>query len=433
MTKSELVYWVEALVPRSLVLFYRRKKRNYFWHRQQWYNRIALKRISKKKGSLNVAFLVNYASIWKYDSVFRMMQQDSMFHPFVLICPCVLQDEENKRQIIQDNIATFTKKGYEVYSLYNESTGKNISLSKYNIDILFYTRYYANETDKQYDVYHTTRYLKCYVNYGYNNVPYSWGAASPFHGLMWRHFIECDQNRRLALSFEPKELQNAIVTGYPMYDEFMAANGDTTMWKNSDRKFKRIIWAPHHTVEGHTGMLQLSTFMLYADYMLQLAEEYKNSIQFVFKPHPILKSVLYRHPNWGKEKTDAYYEKWAQGKNTTCVYGSYTELFISSDAMIHDCGSFTIEYLYTKKPCMYLATYDKMGQSNEVAKKAFNAHYHGYNEKDIRQFIDDVVLGGNDDKQGERSAFFDAILLPPNGCSVAENILYDIKKALFIN
>ena len=247
---------------------------------------------------------------------------------------------------------------------------------------------------------------------------------------MWRHFIECKENLKLALSFEPKELQNAVVTGYPMYDEFMATKGDATMWKNPDRKFKRIIWAPHHTIEGQTGMLQLSTFMLYADYMLQLAEQYKDKVQFVFKPHPVLKSVLYRPSNWGKEKTDAYYRKWEEGENTACVYGPYAELFMSSDAMIHDCGSFTIEYLYTQKPCMYLSTYDKMGQSNEVGRRAFNAHYHGYNEEDIHQFIDNVVLKGIDNMQSERSAFFDEVLLPPNGSSVAENILNDIKKQL---
>lgn len=66
-------------------------------------------------------------------------------------------------------------------------------------------------------------------------------------------------------------------------------------------KKKKIIWAPHHSLED-CGGLQLSTFLSYYKFFFELAQKYFNDIQIVFKPHPLLKEKLYQHPDWGKEK-----------------------------------------------------------------------------------------------------------------------------------
>jgi CDP-glycerol glycerophosphotransferase (TagB/SpsB family) len=153
----------------------------------------------------------------------------------------------------------------------------------------------------------------------------------------------------IALQVHAREMQNIIVIGYPIYDEYQEAKFNTSIWKVADDNLKRIIWAPHHSIEGNNGLLKLSTFLENADSMLDIARKFHEKVQFAFKPHPMLLQVLYNHPKWGKEKTDKYYKEWENGKNTILTTGSYMELFKSSDAMIHDCGSFIIEYLYTKK------------------------------------------------------------------------------------
>jgi hypothetical protein len=56
--------------------------------------------------------------------------------------------------------------------------------------------------------------------------------------------------------------------------------------------------------------------------------------------------------------------------------------------------------------------------------------YIGKDEADIRHFIDDVVLGGNDPMQEKRQAFFNQYLLPPNGKSTAQNTLDDLLASL---
>ena len=100
--------------------------------------------------------------------------------------------------------------------------------------------------------------------------------------------------------------------------------------------------------------------------------------------------------------------------------------------MIHDCHSFTVEYLYVNKPVMFLANYDREGQSNKVGKKAFDCHYHGLSGENIEAFIREVVIGGKDTKREIRDEFYQSILVPPHGKSVAENIVSEISKALNI-
>jgi CDP-glycerol glycerophosphotransferase (TagB/SpsB family) len=84
--------------------------------------------------------------------------------------------------------------------------------------------------------------------------------------------------------------------------------------------------------------------------MIEMAKKYQDSVQFVFKPHPVLRSKLV--VLWGEEKTNAYYNTWDSLPNSTIHEDEYIDLFLTSDAMIHDSGSFTVEYLYVNKPVM---------------------------------------------------------------------------------
>lgn len=430
MNKAELVHRVEAHIPDGILKIYRYSKRYYLWKLQQIANKRAIKRIRRKNVPLNVVFLVHDSAIWKYDSTYRLMASDPTFSPLIIVCPVVsFQTAQQAQAILNRTYDYFAKRGYHVIKAAENVSSSGITIASLQPDIVFYSYLWTNVIEAQYREHNLRKYLKCYVDYGYCSIADEWGYSSAFHGLMWRYFAECEDIKQLALAAQPRELQNAVVTGYPIYDEYDSAKGDVSIWKNADHKYKRIIWAPHHTVEGHDGLLKFSTFLENADLILQLTEEYKDKVQFALKPHPQLKAVLYHHPQWGKEKTDAYYQRWAKGENTTLVNGAYIELFKSSDAMIHDCGSFIVEYLYTKKPVMYLG-HNREKQSNIIGKKAYNCHYHGTTIEDIKKFLEVVVIDDKDDMRPIRETFYNEVLLPPNNCSVAENIIREIKKEL---
>lgn len=430
MTKSELVHRIEAYIPDSLLVAYRKTKRYCIWRCQQRAYCNAVRKIKKKDGPLKVVFIVNDSSTWKYDSVYRLMAKDNRFEPEILICPLVVHYSETQAtEIFNRTYAFFTSRGYNVIKASQKVYEESIDVHALHPDLVFYSSLWTAYMNPKYSEKSLRKYLKGYVNYGFSNTAGEWGYASAFHGLMWRYFAECKDIQTIALAAQPREMRNIVVTGYPIYDEYSDAAYDLSIWKNSSPKFKRIIWAPHHSIQGHDGLLKLSTFLEIAETMLELAESRKGKCQFAFKPHPLLLQALYDHPQWGKKRADAYYKKWAGGENTCLVTGGYMSLFKTSDAMIHDCGSFIVEYLYTQKPVLYMGG-NREEQSNIIGRKAYQCHYHGNTISDIENFLNLVVLKGIDNMKTVREHFYKEILLPPNGCSVAENIVSEIKREL---
>lgn len=173
----------------------------------------------------------------------------------------------------------------------------------------------------------------------------------------------------------------------------------------------------------------MSTMLVYCDYMLELAARYADSIQFVFKPHQLLKFKLQQL--WGEKKAADYYNRWASMENTQLEEASYVDLFLTSDAMIHDCGSFTSEYLCTGKPVMYLLQREQVREAfTPFGELGFDAHYHGRNRDDIEHFLSDVVLAGNDPMQTQREDFFRQYLQPADGKMPSEHIIEEIEKMI---
>lgn len=132
----------------------------------------------------------------------------------------------------------------------------------------------------------------------------------------------------------------------------------------------------------------------------------------------------------GIERTDLYYNQWAEMSNTIFVEGQYDSLFNSSDGMIHDCSTFMVEYLYTGKPLMFVKKEHSVYPLNEFGNQCLNLHYQGQDIKDIQKFLMDIVLQGNDPMYNSRQEFKNLELLPPNNRTVAENIYYAMSKSL---
>lgn len=164
--------------------------------------------------------------------------------------------------------------------------------------------------------------------------------------------------------------------------------------------------------------------------MLEIAHKYAAQIQIAFKPHPILQDRL--NLEWGKEKTEAYYKQWDEMPNGQYVSGDYTDIFLTSDAIMHDSGSFILEYLVTKKPAMYLHNGEPLERDlNEIAVRAINECYCvGHNKADIETFIKSVIEG-KDIKKKIKEQFVNENLLPPNGKTASQNIYEDLCHEFF--
>ncbi|MNT33991.1 CDP-Glycerol:Poly(glycerophosphate) glycerophosphotransferase [compost metagenome] len=220
------------------------------------------------------------------------------------------------------------------------------------------------------------------------------------------------------------------MTGYPGFDEFlMNEMPNNDVWKNKNPNFKKIIWAPHHLM---TELNRMSNFLEYHDFFLEVAVKYQDRIQIAFKPHPLLRVKLENDPNWGKDRTDKYYEQWENLPNGQFENAEYVDLFLTSDALIHDCGSFISEYLFTMKPTLFMVRdEDVMKMWSVYGESALSVHYQSRNKKELENFIELVVLNGNDLMLEQRREFVNNILISENKLTASENIMNYLKDEIF--
>ena len=390
-------------------------------------------RNKNNKETINVVFFALFKSVWKYDELYQLLEKHPRFNPSIIVCPIINLGEENMIQNLNESFSYFKSLGYNVYKGLDTNSNPINVKELFNPDIIFFCSPYDTQVDENFilDKYKNDT-LTCYIQYGINEAQFKWSYDLKFHRNIWKFWCESETLKDYYLSQLPKGLgTNFVATGYPLYESFLKSaecKEDNSIWKKDTRK--RIIWAPHHSIDN-CGGLQYSTFLLYHKTMLDIAQIYKERIQLVFKPHPLLKNKLYKDKEWGKTRTDAYFQQWDEMENTSFQNGEYTDLFTKSDAIIHDCASFLIEYLYTQKPALYLVL-NKGHESelNPFGLKAYKTYYHAIHEKDIYGFIENVVLKGEDDKAQMRLSFYKEELEPKDGIKPSQKIVNHIIQCL---
>lgn len=363
--------------------------------------KINQKRLSTLLGktTLNIIFLVIHKQMWKVDPLYRKMENDSNFNPSILIIPDFTYHSEEVLDHIEDAVSFFKNKSYQVLSSYDKTKRKWVSLSELSPDLVFFS--YPHEMTHQNFYENAFRnHLSCYIPYSHQISSFSDNLPQYnrlFHNLMWKIFAPAQTSLETHQRVSANKGKNVVVTGYPCCEDLLESP-KCDPWKQIDsKKRKRIIWAPHHTFKD--THLRLSTFERYADFFKQLALESANKIQFAFKPHPLLKPKLYAAENWGKERTDEYYSFWATQKNTQFEDEGYSDLFLTSDALIHDCGSFLAEYHYTRKPSLYLWQGEHILEDlNALGHDALKSCYRADSKENILAFIDQLLGDMLEDK-----------------------------------
>ncbi len=380
-----------------------------------------LKNISKKK-RINVAFFCMSVPMFKYEEVFRIMQDDIFFNPIFFIAP----RRGNLRTLLNEVSAmeTYCKNnGFSYVKLRNKYFNIGHDISKYNIDIAFYSQPYTGICCKEYYYDKLKDSLLCYTPYGYLISYTKHNYLSVLNLIAWKNFMPTSVSVRVAKEFNPS-YNNLYYLGYTGYDSYCKCKEHH--WKYSNKK--HVIWAPHHSISSK-GWLHLSCFLDIFEDMIGLAKKYEREIEFIFKPHPHLYQALCQE--WGQQKADDYYELWRSMPNTSINEENAYEVFKSSDALIHDCASFLLDYMFTQKPCLYVALSGKLNvETAEDGIEAYNAHYHAYRKDDIEKFLLDVVCEGKDDMKTIREAVFNKYIKPENGQSASRNIVNNIKACL---
>lgn len=384
----------------------------------------------RRKEKINVVFYAFSLAMWRYQHLYEKMSKHPRFKTTILIIPTIGYSKEQQKKDVETLVKFFTAKNIP-YVLAEDDKGKSIDVKKVlSPNIIFYPQPYYGMFKMEQMYNRFIDRLLCYYPYAFWCSSNDWSYNLPFHNVAWKLFYTTEFHRKDAQRIANNKGKNVEVVGYPTADDFLFRE-HADIWKPQEIKKKRVIWAPHFTIKPG-GLLYQSNFLWMAEFMLDVVQRYSDKIQFVFKPHPRLYSELSKNDIWGQEKTDWYYNQWANMKNTQIEMGEFVDLFMTSDAMVHDSGSFSVEYLYANKPVMYIAKdFEKRAKEcSEFGEMAMRQQYVGSTKEDIIKFIDEIVLGGDDYMAVERKNFVEAYLVPPNIKTVAENTMDILLKEL---
>lgn len=340
---------------------------------------------------INVVYLVMDKSVWKTDLLFQAMQNSAKYSPKIMVVPRL--NASNIDETVNDTYNFFCSKGYDTIDSRRFSKKESAFLLG-STDIIFIDNPHGLSLN-EYKITSIYKKLICYVPY-FEQIDKNFDGH--FNGLTenlaWKVYQIHDIHNKIAVQYACNKGKNIEVVGYPATEAlYNYKTVNPNVWQRPE--LKKIIISPHHSIANSTFMSN-STFLENAEAFKQLSIKYRDVVNFAFKPHPLLKDKLIKHPEWGLERTESYWEFWVKQENTQYENGEYVDLFISSDAMIHDCSSFIIEYLYTGKPCLYLNP-NIRENLNEYGKIGFDAVIKRYKEEDLENFISSVI---NDEISG---------------------------------
>lgn len=425
---------LKRTLPAPLKNWLSEKFFHYQFKKVQHRHEIALKRIREKE-TIKVVFFLMHEPVWKCDSIYRLLTNDERFETILVVNPFMAIGEENMLNEMNTCYESFKAKGYKIFKTFNENTGKWLDVKReLKPDIVFFTNPYPI-TRPEYYIHNFLDTLTCYTPYSFmlENLQQSQFNLQ-FHNFVWRCFYETPVHKMMAEKYAKNKGLNVQASGFPMCDIFFDKNYlPKDVWKNKDKQIKRIIWAPHHTIETTDKKLRFSNFLKHHQDIPNLIEFFKGKIQIAFKPHPLLKFNLYKHPDWGKESTDAYYQQWQLMNNGQLVEGRYEDLFLTSDALILDSISFISEYTFLNKPSLFIIRDESIfNKFNEFGEMAFDLLYKAFKKEDICDFIQRIVLNGEDPLLNKRLLFKEEYLVPPNNQTAGLNIYQYLLKELTI-
>lgn len=384
---------------------------------------------------IKAVFFVNMTSMFPAERVMNLLRQDDLFEVQLFVIPDVRFGNEKMYELYEKAYSElnakypFTEKSVEI-----TTEGRLLSWKRPvdEADIVFYPSPY----DLSFSIYNPCYaaqqgILSVQLDYGFYRSKYDRIIyQSDNYNNFWRVFIETEYNREEYINYGQCLATNAVVAGYAKMDKLAEY-----MKNQREKKRKTIIIAPHHSVAGGTNdVLALSNFERYAELFLKLPKKYPN-IDFIFRPHPVLFTILSQSNQWGKEKVQKYLKEIKSYKNVTySTEGSYLEQFARSDGIIQDCGSYLVEYLYTLKPGCYMlkSPTDIDVKFAELGKKCLEQYYISYNEQDILNYIDNIILKGYDVKKDSREKFAREIIMI-NYPHASDKIITELKKELMEN
>ncbi|MCH4090568.1 hypothetical protein [Acetobacter sp.] len=252
-------------------------------------------------------------------------------------------------------------------------------------------------------------------------------ADQDFHRACSLVFCESEITRNLMAQKSRRGGDHFVATGHPKLERLLGYKQNPE-WPIAERniysKKLRIIWAPHHSVDG--GWLSFGVFPEIYKGMLEWVKNDQN-VEMVLKPHPALFSKLVAGSQLTLKEVNDFREEWEGQPNATIVeHGEYGPLLAASDIMLTDGISFLAEYmLFFEKPLVFMEN-PQHSPFNEVGRIIEKACYVTHGVEETRKCVAEVMRGDGDYKFNQRKATKDVLL--PFEFGAAERIVTNLRK-----
>ncbi|MCM1234991.1 MAG: CDP-glycerol glycerophosphotransferase family protein [Ruminococcus flavefaciens] len=404
----------------------------------------------RAKKKIIVGFITNCASVWIGDALYNFLDSSECFEPYVFVMANYVNGEsmEETKKEYQENVRYFKERNLKVVPTFDTVAEVSYTWEEIKIrpQLCIWLTPWSNLFDRQFqlmtfpmDIIHT------YIPYGFMLADNQKGDMlrdqynKLLHNVAWKIFEDSKLSVEMAKKYSFNGGMSAVYTGSPKMDGFYERHEkkdsiwDALIERTGNDKAKKIIYAPHHTIEDWE-LIHFSTFASNYMFMLDMAEKYQKDTVWVFKPHPQLKYKAVKAGIFNNmEEWYEYEQRWKSLENADVMYeGEYHDLFLESDAIILDSVSFLAEYLYVHKPLLMLR-----GESqffNDSGKKLMQIHYcaEGADMEAIEHFLVDVVLAEHDLGREKREQFFDRELnyKKITGQTAAANIFEQLEAGL---
>lgn len=387
---------------------------------------VSLKHRLREEGRIKVGFVVIFSSTFTYRPIFEAMQTSKEFDPYIIVVPDVSRSLEFRNTQFRQAMEELEEK-YPgcVVAGYVPEANRHIDIGE-QYGVLFFSNPYGKMVASVYQIRHFWKknVLMLYAYYGFGATNYGrLVMQTDVYNSVWKLLLDTELSLKDLKIHQPIKGKNAVVTGYVKMDELARIPVE-------ERKRKRILICPHHTVMNWDA-LNLSNFVPYAQGILELPKKYPD-VDFVFRPHPMLFDNLRRYNIWTEGQIQDYLDQLEAIPNIVySTEGDYMELFVNSDAMIHDCSSFIGEYLFTEHPCCYMYKPETKMEDvyTPLGLRCLEQYYPAHTWDDVIEFIDKVVIAENDPMAGQRHQFTMEVLkfAYPNS---AQNVVNMIREAI---
>lgn len=387
--------------------FYRKKiEQNCFYIEKN--RKKVIKRL-KNKEVARVIFYVYDLAKWKCQSLYDVLKNNLKFEPLIIVTKNSAKNEDNpsyqSKEEILKTYEFFKSKNMNVELGYDFNVNKHIPFSKFKPDMIIYQHPWYVE-NSQGPVVCSKFALTFYIPYDIPTTILESDCNLRFHQYIQTYYLANDSLKDEFSLIMNNKGKNLKVVGAPSLD----------LLKKADDK-KYVIYAPHWTI-NHNKTIAYSTFVENGKFMLEYAKKHPE-LNWVFKPHPLLKKAIIDNNFMNKAEVEKYYQDWAQ-IGILCEDNSYYEIFNNSKLMITDCSTFLIEYLISESPLINIIS-SNAPKFNKMTNEILKTYYKANNLEELEKMLDNLLNQNNDYLFEKRKELKAKLLL-----NATKNILNDL-------